>query len=305
MTSAVPITSRRDRLRAVVRDDRVRPWVLLAPTLAVVGVLFGGALINAAMRSVRPVRGADATGLTLDAYRSLLADPELPRSLLLTLYLATTSTLVAVVVGIGAALLLRRVAGRSRAVAAVFQLPLPIPHVVGALAVLALLGQSGLLSRVAGATGVIDEAASFPSLVFDPWAIGILVEYAWKEVPFIGIVALAILRSSRVQDHEAAARSLGADTIQRLRHVTLPLVLPGVLAAAAIVFAFTFGAFEVPLLLGRSFPEALPVLAYRRHVDVDLASGPEALALSLLMALVAFACVAAAMVLTRRRVRVG
>ncbi len=290
-------------LTTTLRDERLRPWVLLAPTLIVVGGLFGGALVQAGLGSVRPVRGAASSGVTLDAYRALLADPELPRSFALTVYLATASTLLAVVLGLGAALLLRRAAGRSRLVTAAFQLPLPIPHVVGALAVLALLGQSGLVSRVAGALGVVDGTAQFPALVFDPWAIGILVEYTWKEVPFIGIVALALLRSARVREHEQAARSLGAGGWQRLRHVTLPLVLPGVLSAAAIVFAFTFGAFEVPLLLGRSFPEALPVVAYRHHVDVDLASGPQAVALSLVMALIAFACVGAAMALARRRVR--
>lgn len=292
-------------VREVLRDERWRPWWLLAPTLLVVTALFGGALVQAAVRSVRPVPGAPATGLTLDAYRALLADTEVPRSLLLTLYLATTSTLLALTLGLAVALVVRRIAGRSRVVAATLQLPLPIPHVVGALAILALVGQSGLFARVAGAAGLVQDAASFPALVFDPWAIGILLEYTWKEVPFIAIVALAILRSAAVRDHEQAARSLGAGAWHRLRHVTLPLALPGVGAAAAIVFAFTFGAFEVPLLLGRSFPEALPVLAYRRHVDVSLASGPQALALSLLMAVVAFTCVAVAMALARRRMRVG
>ncbi len=290
-------------MRTVVRDERLRPWLLLAPALTVVGLLAGGAVVQAGVRSVTPVRGSDATGWTLAAYRSLLADPELPRSLGLTFYLAATSTLLAVVLGIAAALALRRVVSGSRWLTTVFQLPLPIPHVVGAIAVLALLGQSGFVSRIAGSIGLIDDAASFPALIFDPFAIGILVEYTWKEVPFVGIVALAILSSSRVREHEEAARSLGADAWQRLRHVSLPLVLPGVLAVAVIVFAFTFGAFEVPLLLGRSFPEALPVLAYRRHVDVDLAARPEAMALSLMMAAVAVVCVLVAMRIARRAVR--
>lgn len=290
-------------MRALLRDERLRPWLLVAPALTVVGLLAGGAVVQAAVRSVSPVRGSGETGLTFTAYRSLLADPELPRSLLLTLYLAATSTLLAVVLGIAAALALRQVAARSRWLTTVFQLPLPIPHVVGAVAVLALLGQSGLFSRIAGSVGLIDDAASFPALVFDPLAIGILAEYTWKEVPFVGIVALALLRSSRVQEQEAAARSLGASSWQRLRHVTLPLVLPGVLSVAVIVFAFSFGAFEVPLLLGASFPETLPVMAFRRHTAIDLAARPEALALSLLMAVVAVACVALAMRVARRTIR--
>ena len=279
---------------------------MLAPVLVVVVGLFGAAVGLAVAQSFgfAPLQG-EVSQRSVDAYRSLFAGPELGRSLLLTLYLAAASTILSVVLGIGAALVLRRVTAGSRWMTGLFQLSLPIPHVVGAIAVLALLGQSGLVSRVLASSGVIEAASDFPALVFDPWAVGIIVEYVWKEIPFVGIVALALLRSARVEEAEAQARSLGAGPWQRLRHVTLPLVLPGVLAAAVIVFAFTFGAFEVPLLLGRSFPEALPVLAFRRFAHTDLALRPEAMAVSVLITLVAAACVLGAMWLARRTVRGG
>ena len=291
-------------LRRLLTSEPVRPWLLLAPVLVVVVGLFLAAVALATVQSFGflPLPGA-VSEPSAAAYRNLAAGPELGRSLLLTLYLATVSTTLSVVLGIGAALVLRRVTAGSRVLRGLFQLSLPIPHVVGAIAVLALLGQSGLVSRVLDSAGVIDGAGAFPALVFDPWAVGIIVEYVWKEVPFIGIVALALLRSARVEEAEAQARSLGAGPWQRLRHVTLPLALPGVLAAAVIVFAFTFGAFEVPLLLGRSFPEALPVLAYRRFVHTDLALHPEAMAVSVLITLVAGVCVVAAMWLARRTIR--
>jgi len=85
---------------------------------------------------------------------------------------------------------------------------------------------------------------------------------------------------------------LGASYWQRLRHVTLPLVAPSVLAASVLVFAYTFGAYEVPFLLGQRYPSALPVLAYRRYVDTDLTARPEAMALSVLMALISAGLIA-------------
>jgi putative spermidine/putrescine transport system permease protein len=51
-----------------------------------------------------------------------------------------------------------------------------------------------------------------------------------------------------------------------------------------LVLAFTFGAFEVPFLLGRRFPSALPVLSYRAYTDVDLNARPEAMAMSIIIA---------------------
>ncbi|MBL4811788.1 MAG: hypothetical protein JKX69_05380, partial [Rhodobacteraceae bacterium] len=58
----------------------------------------------------------------------------------------------------------------------------------------------------------------------------------------------------------------------------------GIISSAAIVFAFTFGAYEIPALLGASHPLALPVLAWQRFNAPDLAARPEAMALALLIA---------------------
>jgi putative spermidine/putrescine transport system permease protein len=290
------------RLHRAWRREGVRRVAGLAPLLTLVTLLFGGAVVLALLRSVGVGGVGAASGPTLDAYRQLVASPEFPRSLGLTLYIAVVSTLVSVVLGIGAALVLRRVLRGRKILTTLFQLNLPIPHVIGAVAILALLGQSGLMSRLATSTGLIDSPAGFPAMVFDPFAIGIIAQYVWKEVPFIGIVALAMLRAAG-DDLDEVARTLGASRWQRLRHVTLPLVLPGVLAAAIIVFAFTFGTFEVPLLLGRSFPAVLPVLAHRRYIDPDLAARPEAMAISVVITVLVLLAVIGGALLARRSIR--
>ncbi|MFU8840605.1 MAG: ABC transporter permease [Nitriliruptoraceae bacterium] len=282
--------------------EGVRTWAALAPALLVVGVLFGGALVQTVLRSLG-VLGAGADGtVSLTAYRTLLSDPVAGRSMVLTFTVAVVATSLSVVLGIAAALLLHRLGRGRRPATTLFQLNLPIPHVIGAVAILALLGQSGLLSRMAAQAGLLDEPAAFPAITFDPWAIGVIVQYVWKEVPFIGLVALAIL-AARGDELDDAARTLGASPWQRLRFVTLPLLLPGVLSAAVIVFAFTFGTFEVPLLLGPSSPTVLPVLAHRRYTDVDLAARPEAMAISVLLTVVVIAVVLAGAALARRSIR--
>jgi putative spermidine/putrescine transport system permease protein len=282
--------------------EGVRTWAALAPALLVVGVLFGGALVQTVLRSVG-VLGAGSDGtISLAAYRTLVTDPLFGRSMVLTLTVAVVATSLSVVLGIAAALLLRRLVRGRRLATTLFQLNLPIPHVIGAVAILALLGQSGLLSRMAAQAGLLDEPAAFPAITFDPWAIGVIVQYVWKEVPFIGLVALAIL-AARGDELDDAARTLAASPWQRLRFVTLPLLLPGVLSAAVIVFAFTFGTFEVPLLLGPSSPTVLPVLAHRRYTDIDLAARPEAMAISVVLTVVVIAVVLAGAALARRSIR--
>ncbi|MFP4636648.1 MAG: ABC transporter permease [Nitriliruptoraceae bacterium] len=288
-------------LRRVRRSEGVRIVAGLTPALVLIGTLFGTAVVLAVTRSLGTGPSGDEGGATLAAYRRLVADPEFLPSLALTAHVAITSTALAVLLGVGAALVLRRVGRGSRWLTTLFQLNLPVPHVVGAVAILALLGQSGLLSRVATRLGAVEGPAAFPALVFDPYAIGVVAQYVWKEVPFVGIVALAILHAVG-DDLDDAARTLGAGPWQRLRHVTLPVLLPGVFAAAIVVFAFAFGAFEVPLLLGRSFPAVLPVLAHRRYTDIDLDARPEAMAISVVITLVVVVAVVLAGWLARRAV---
>jgi len=68
------------------------------------------------------------------------------------------------------------------------------------------------------------------------------------------------------------------------------------------VFAFTFGAFEVPGILGVRFPRALPVLSLRFFLDADLNARAEAMALSVIITAITMALVAGYMWLSRRGV---
>jgi putative spermidine/putrescine transport system permease protein len=78
--------------------------------------------------------------------------------------------------------------------------------------------------------------------------------------------------------------TLNASRFQRFTSITLPIIAPSLGAACLIVFAFTFGAFEVPYLLGRTYPLALPVWAYKNYSDIDLLSRPEGIAIGLIIA---------------------
>lgn len=262
----------------------VRIALLLAPALSVVVVLYGGGVVLALSQSLGYLPFIGQHEVSLDAYARIVGDRAFQASVWLTLRLAITSTVVSAVLAIAAGMLLRGTRRGQRFTTFLFQLNLPVPHLVGGAAMLLLFAQSGLVSRLAFSLGVVDSAAAFPALTNDRLGFAIMAEYIWKEVPFIGVVVLAMLRGE-VKPFEEAAQVLGASAWQRFRYVVLPLLMPGVASTAIIVFAFTFGSFEVPLLLGQPFPAALPVLAYRQYIDPDLASRADAMAISLLIAM--------------------
>ena len=265
-------------------SDRLRIFLLLAPALTVIVLLFGGGLVIGIMRSFNYMPVIGLTEPNLDAYRAVLTDRDFLQSFLLSFHISFTSTVLSAVIAIAAALMLRRTFVGRGTINFLFQVNLTVPHIVGAIGILYLFSQSGSFARLGHAVGMIDKPADFPALVFDPYAIGIILQYVWKEVPFIGVIVLAQMQALGT-DYESVARSLGSSRWQAFRHVLLPLILPGVLSASVIVFAFTFGAFEIPALLGASHPQALPVLAYKSYTDVDLASRPQAMAMAVIIAL--------------------
>ncbi|MEO9458732.1 MAG: ABC transporter permease subunit [Lentilitoribacter sp.] len=265
-------------------SERSKIFILLLPAMLVIVTLFFGGLLIGLMRSFNYMPIIGLTEPNFQAYISIFSDIEFYHSFLLTFHIAFTSTLISSVLAIGAALLLRRSFAGKFIVNFLFQLNLTIPHLVGAIGMLYLFSQSGSFARLAAEWHIIAKPSDFPALIFDPYAIGIIMQYVWKEVPFIGVIILANMQSIG-EDYESVARSLGASKWQSFRHVLLPMIFPGVLSASIIVFAFTFGAYEIPALLGANYPAALPVLAYQKYTNVDLAARPEAMAMAVIIAI--------------------
>ena len=275
---------------------QLRPYLLLLPALSIVGLLFGGGLLLAFLQSIGLI-GLTPEPVSLAAYQTALSDPEFWRSLGLSLYIAITATGLATLLSIGLALLLRS-AGRWASFAC--QITLPIPHLVGVTGILLLLAPSGLLARWAYALGWIQTDQDFPLLVNDPANIGLLLHFLWKEIPFMTLILLAVLRGIDPA-YAMQARAVGASPWQVFRNVTLPLLKPGILSASLLLFGFIFGSFEVPFLLGSTRPRTLPLLVYRAFTDTDLSRRQEAVALGLLLSLISMLIIAAYLGLTAAR----
>ncbi len=271
--------------RRVTLSPRHRVALMLAPALAVIAGLFAGGLLLALTQSLGYFAPGGEQSFTLAHYRALLADAEFRAALRLTLALATVATIISAVAGLSLALALRELAPRSRWLNALLQVPLAVPHLAMAVALINVIAPSGLIARLAFALGLISVPADFPALINDRYGAGIMLAYILKETPFITLMTLALLARTG-DEYEQVARTLGASAWQRLRHVTLPLVAPAVVSASLVVFAFIFGAFEVPFILGRPFPAMLSVVAQRRYLSVNLSERPDAVAVAVVISLI-------------------
>ena len=234
--------------------------------------------------------GSDVGGVA--GFARVAHDPTVLRSAMLSLWIATAGTAVALSVALVIALMLNGDSRVDRIVRRIAVLPLPVPTVAATVAVLLLLSQSGWLSRLALRLHMVATPAGFPALVYDSWAIGVVLAVVWKEMPFLLLVALSLqsLRGSVLAD---TARTLGASPGQVVRRVTLPLLLRGMAPSIIAVFVFVLGSLELPLVLGPSSPLALPQLIQERRQALDVVSHSDAYAIGLLAtALAVFAALA-------------
>ena len=206
-------------------SDRTKIALLLAPALGVIVALFLGGVALGLLRSFNYMPVIGLLEPNLDAYVAVFTSREFYLSFALTFHIAFTSTLISLVLAIASALLLRRTFIGKSVVNFLFQLNLTVPHLVGAVGILYLFSQSGTFARLAAEWNLIQRPGEFPALVFDPYAIGIILQYVWKEIPFIGVIVLANMQALG-EDYESVARSLGATRWQAFRHVLLPLIFP-------------------------------------------------------------------------------
>lgn len=236
----------------------VPPWLLLAPILAFLAVLAAATLTVLRMSVGTP--GDEWRTFTLQNYADL-ADPYFTHSLWLTLRLAFQSMVCAVLLAIPVALAMARAESRlaRRLMLAGVLLPLLVNLLLQGYGWLVMLGPAGLLNRALLATGLIERPLQ---LLYREH--GVLLGLIQTAFPLAVLPLSSALRAvSRAYDEAAA--TLGATRWQTLRHVTLPLAMPGLVSGALLVFAYNASAFAVPLLLGG---RRVPMLAVLVHDQV-------------------------------------
>ena len=108
-----------------------------------------------------------------------------------------------------------------------------------------MLGSNGVINEVLTGTGLIDEPLK--ALLYNRNTVIVTLVYVW--IPFATLPILAVLGRIDVRLHDAAA-DLYASGFQQFLRVTLPLSVPGLIAAFLMVFIPTVGEYVTPLLVG-------------------------------------------------------
>jgi putative spermidine/putrescine transport system permease protein len=290
------------RSKTKLRERKVI-WLIL-PTVLVLITLFVGGFVFGILQSVGffSVISDSEQKIGFDAYLAAFQNETVRSGIILTFRVAILSTVLSTVIALAISLMISRTKRFQSVLISITQFNIPIPHVVAATGILLTFSQSGIVSRLTNHFGITDGSSDFPIITNDPFGYGIIMSYLWKEVPFLCVLILSALRGP-VTNLDETAKTLGASYGFRLRKVILPYIFPSILSGTIIVFAFSFGSYEVPYLLGEPYPSTVSVVAYQLYTNRDLANRPTAMALATITSVVIGLLVYAYMKLTQQEGR--
>ena len=179
-------------------------------------------------------------GLTLHWYSDMLANDAVWAALRNSLYVAILSVAINLVCGVPAALALPRVGRHSRLVFTVLlSLGLSSPTIVSAFGFFDVYSRISLGGSLT-AVGVAIAVTSFPFML---WTVLAAIE-------------------DQDPDLVPAAATMGADPVEQLLFVRLPLLMPGIVTGALIVFVLSITDFVVSQVLTTVDNQTLPVFIY-------------------------------------------
>ena len=197
-------------------------------------------------------------GLTLYNFRRFFEKPRYYRSLLHSMVVCGFTMLFTAVVGVFMAYVMTRynVVGKN-ILHILIIMSLMSPPFIGAYSWIILLGRNGLLAKLFATVGW-----QAPTIY---GRNGIIFVFTLHLFPYVYLYTSGAMNSID-SSLEEAAENLGMNKLRRIWTVTLPVVLPSILAGMIMVFMTALADFGTPMLLGEGYT-VLPVLVYNEYMS--------------------------------------
>lgn len=213
-------------------------------------------------------------GFTLFNFNRFITKPYYYTSLFRSLFVCTVTVLLSTLLGVPIAYLMTRfnILGK-KAMHIMTILSLMSPPFIGAYSWIILLGRNGMISRFFTSIGL-----PAPTIY---GAGGIIFVFTLHLFPYIYLYTSGAMNSID-SSLEEAAENLGMNKYRRILTVTLPVILPSILAGCVMVFMTCLADFGTPMLLGEGYV-VLPVLVYNEYMSESATDPFMASALSVII----------------------
>ncbi len=185
--------------------------------------------------------------VTLANYREAFTDPLVRYLMIRSVLIAGAVTLFTVALAYPIAYFIALKARRKTLWLLLITIPFWSSYLLRVFAWKLILGFNGVLNSALLSIGVIDTPLTF--LLYNEFAVVLTLAHAWAPFAILPIyVSLQKIDLSLLE----AATDLGNSAVQRFLRVTLPLTIPGIIAACLIIFIPTVGDYVTPSLVGGS-----------------------------------------------------
>ena len=165
-----------------------------------------------------------------------------------TFWVANVVTLVDTLIALPAAYFIATREGRwKQTLMLLVLLPLWSSYLVRVFAWRIILGYSGVLNKVLLSLGILDTPSTL--FLYNQFSVNLTLCYIW--LPFMILPLVTAFERLPPRLLEASA-DLGAAPLTTFRRVTIPLLLPGLLAGGLSVFSLTMGDYITPQMVGGS-----------------------------------------------------
>jgi iron(III) transport system permease protein len=194
---------------------------------------------------------------TLENFRSMFSDTRYLSALLNSLYLSVLVSVIVLILCVPIAYgIARTKMPFKKTIAALCTVPLIVPTFISATAFIIMFGQAGWFTY-------LYQAVGGEGLFIDPYSFtGIVLVQVFFFFPYALWPMVAAFKISDVSLEEAS-RNMGAKGWLTFVTVTFPLVIPGMLSTALVIFAVSFSDFGTPIVLAPTDLNLLVVEAYR------------------------------------------
>lgn len=203
--------------------------------------------------------GAPEWTLTLRNYSRLMDTFYLKEVLLLTFRQGFLSTIAVLILGYPVACFISRANPRMKSFLIVLTImPLWVNTVIRGFGFRILLAENGIVNGVMAALHLIAQPVRFMGT-----ELGVFLGLTQISIPYVIIPLLSVLQTIPASMTEAA-QSVGANKPWTFLRITLPLSIPGINAAAVLVFALNISSLAVPQMLGGGKVRMAAVVAYNQ-----------------------------------------
>ena len=199
--------------------------------------------------------------LTLENYAQVFNPVVLP-TVIQSIYLATATTILSLLIGFPIAYWISRYGGRRKTLLLVLvMLPFWTSYLIRTYAWMIVLRDQGIVNQFLQLVGLTQEPLI---LLYTDFSVILGMVYGF--LPFT-ILPLFVSIDRLDPNLIAAGRDLYASGRQAFRHVTLPLVRPGLIAAGLLTFIPAMGDFVTPDLLGGGQVTTIAKVIQERFLD--------------------------------------